>query len=64
MKEYGNGFIKNLIKSLLNEGYVDLKEGTYSMLKLNARSMKVLKGQEIVLFKILDNDDAHTASIA
>lgn len=57
MKEYGNGFIKDLIKSLLNEGYVDLKEGTYSMLKLNARSMKVLKGQEIVLFKILDNDE-------
>ncbi len=57
MKEYGNGFIKDLIKSLLNEGYVDLKEGTYSMLKLNARSMKVLKGQETVLFKILDNDE-------
>ena len=57
MKEYGNGYIKDLIKSLLNEGYVDLKEGTYSMLKLNARSMKVLKGQEVVLFKILHNDE-------
>lgn len=57
MKEYGNGFIKNLIKSLINEGYVDLKEGTYSMLKLNTRSMKVLRGKEIVLFKILENDE-------
>ena len=57
MKDYGNSFIKDLIKSLLNEGYVDLKEGTYSMLKLNARSMKVLKGKETVLFKILDNDE-------
>ena len=57
MKEYGNGFIKHLIKSLINEGYVDLKEGTYSMLKLNTRSMKVLRGKEIVLFKILENDE-------
>ncbi|MFW2491092.1 DNA helicase RecQ [Clostridium chromiireducens] len=55
MKEYGNNFIKDLIKSLLNEGYVDLKEGTYSMLKLNARSMRVLKSKETVLFKILDS---------
>lgn len=57
MKEYGNSFIKDLIKSLLNEGYVDLKEGTYSMLKLNSRSMKVLKGKETVIFKIFDNDE-------
>ena len=57
MKEYGNSFIKDLIKSLLNEGYVDLKEGTYSMLKLNARSYKVLKSQENVVFKILDKEE-------
>ena len=57
MKEYGSGFIKNLIKSLLEEGYVGLKEGTYSMLKLNARSMKVLKGKENVMFKIIDEDE-------
>jgi len=55
MKEYGSNFIKDLIKSLLNEGYVDLKEGTYSMLKLNTRSMRVLKSKETVLFKILDS---------
>ena len=57
MKEYGSGFIKNLIKSLLEEEYVGLKEGTYSMLKLNARSMKVLKGKENVMFKIIDEDE-------
>lgn len=57
MKEYGSTFIKDLIKSLLNEGYVDLKEGTYSMLKLNARSMKVLKSKETVVFKILDKEE-------
>ncbi|MFT8348099.1 DNA helicase RecQ [Clostridium saccharoperbutylacetonicum] len=54
MKEYDSGFIKDLIKNLLNEGYVDLKEGTYSMLKLNARSMKLLKSQEKLVLKILD----------
>jgi ATP-dependent DNA helicase RecQ len=57
MKEYGATFIKDLIKNLLNEGYVDLKEGTYSMLKLNNRSMKVLKSEETVVFKILDREE-------
>ena len=57
MKEYGAAFIKDLIKNLLNEGYVDLKEGTYSMLKLNNRSMKVLKSEEAVVFKILDKEE-------
>lgn len=57
MREYGSTFIKDLIKSLLNEGYVDLKEGTYSMLKLNSRSMKVLKSKENVVFKILDKEE-------
>lgn len=57
MKEYDSTFIKDLIKSLLNEGYVDLKEGTYSMLKLNARSMRLLKSQESVAFKILDKKE-------
>lgn len=57
MKEYGSGLIKDLINSLLNDGYVDLKEGTYSMLKLNARSFRVLKSKEKVVFKILDKED-------
>lgn len=57
MKEYGSVFIKDLIKNLLNEGYVDLKEGTYSMLKLNSRSMKVLKSEEKVVLKISDKEE-------
>ena len=35
MKEYSSRFIKDIIKTLIDFGYVDLKEGTYSMLKLN-----------------------------
>lgn len=57
MKDYSTSFIKDLIKSLLNDGYVSLKEGTYSMLQLNARSYKVLKGNEKVVFKILDKQE-------
>jgi ATP-dependent DNA helicase RecQ len=57
MKEYGSTFIKNLIKGLLNEGYVDLKEGTYSMLKLNSRSMRILKSKEVVVVKIVDTEE-------
>ncbi len=57
MKEYGSTFIKDLIKSLLNEGDVDLKAGTYSMLKLNMRSLKILKNKETVVFKILDKKE-------
>ncbi|WP_238901236.1 DNA helicase RecQ [Clostridium sp. YIM B02500] len=55
MKEYGSTFIKELIKKLLDDGYIDLKEGTYSMLKLNSRSIRVLKSKESVVFKILDS---------
>jgi len=55
MKEYGSTFIKDLIKKLLDQGYVELKEGTYSMLKLNSRSIRVLKSKESVVFKILDS---------
>jgi ATP-dependent DNA helicase RecQ len=57
MKEYDSTFIKDLIKSLLNEGYVELKEGTYSMLKLNTRSMRLLKSHETVVLKILDKKE-------
>jgi ATP-dependent DNA helicase RecQ len=57
MKEYSSTFIKDLIKSLLKEGYIDLKDGTYSMLKLNSRSIKILKSKEIVIFKIIDEKE-------
>ena len=55
MKEYSSKFIRDLIKTLIDLGYVNLKEGTYSMLKLNPRSIKVLKSQEKVICKLSEN---------
>lgn len=55
MKEYSSKFIRDIIKSMLDNGYVGLKEGTYSMLKLNERSVNVLKGKEKVLLKLKDS---------
>ena len=52
MKDYSSKFIRDLIKTLLELGYVNLKEGTYSMLKLNNKSIKVLKSQEKVICKL------------
>ncbi|WP_244833819.1 DNA helicase RecQ [Clostridium sp. BJN0001] len=56
MKEYSTSFIKDLIKNLLKDGFVDLKEGTYSMLKLNKRSYSLLKGKEKAVFKIFEKE--------
>lgn len=55
MKEYSSKFIRDLIKTLIDYGYVDLKDGTYSMLKLNDKSYKVLKADLKVLCKLSDN---------
>ena len=55
MKDYSSKFIRDLIKTLIDLGYVNLKEGTYSMLKLNPRSIKVLKSQEKVICKLSEN---------
>lgn len=55
MKDYSSKFIRDLIKTLIDLGYVSLKEGTYSMLKLNARSVKVLKSQEKVICKLSED---------
>lgn len=54
MKEYSSKYIRELIKSLLDGGYISLKEGTYSMLRLNNNSIKVLKSEEKV-YMILEN---------
>ncbi|NLK95693.1 MAG: DNA helicase RecQ [Clostridiales bacterium] len=45
MKEYSISFIKSLIKELIKQGYVELKEGTYSILQLNSSSMDILYGR-------------------
>ena len=52
MKEYSNKFIREIIKGLIQFGYVNLKPGTYSMLILNNKSIKVLKSEEKVFMKI------------
>ncbi|MNP07465.1 ATP-dependent DNA helicase RecQ [compost metagenome] len=52
MKEYSSGYIKDIINKLLEEKYVLLKEGTYSILKLNDQSVKILKGIQKVMLKI------------
>ncbi|MEQ8199450.1 MAG: RQC domain-containing protein, partial [Clostridiaceae bacterium] len=52
MKEYSGSYIKNIIKTLINDGYVHLRDGTYSMLKLNEKSIKILKGNIRVFLKL------------
>ena len=56
MREYSSTFIRELIKELINRGDVSLKEGTYSMLKLNNESYKILKSEKKVL-AIIENED-------
>lgn len=51
MKDYSTKNLKNIINGLLEGGYVGLKEGTYSMLQLNAKSYEVLKNGEKVYLK-------------
>ena len=52
MKDYSSKFIRDFIKELIEYGYVNLKDGTYSMLKLNENSYKVLKSQLKVMLKL------------
>lgn len=52
MKDYNTKFIRDLIKTLIELGYVSLRDGTYSMLKLNPKSISVLKSQEKVICKL------------
>lgn len=50
MKEYSTSFIRGLIKEMISDEFVSLKEGTYSMLKLTQKSMDVLlKGKKVIL---------------
>ncbi|GIM29422.1 ATP-dependent DNA helicase RecQ [Clostridium polyendosporum] len=52
MKDYSSRFIKDIISSMIEEGYVNLKQGTYSMLKLNEKSIKILKGKEKAILRL------------
>ena len=51
MKDYSTEELKEFINTLISHGYVDSVEGTYPVLRLNNRSMKVLKSEETVQFK-------------
>lgn len=51
MKDYSKDDLKNFINTLISHGYMDLVEGTYPVIKLNERSLKILKGEETVKFK-------------
>ncbi len=52
MREYSSKFIRDLIKALIDFGYVNLKEGTYSMLQLNEKSYSILKSRQRVMLKL------------
>lgn len=52
MKEYSSKFIRDLIKALIDFGYVNLKDGTYSMLQLNEKSYSILKSKQRVMLKL------------
>lgn len=51
MKEYSKDNLKNFINTLISHGYIDLVEGEYPVIRLNDRSISVLKSQEVVMFK-------------
>lgn len=57
MKDYNSKFIRDLIKTLIDLGYVNLKEGTYSMLKINQKSINVLKSKEKVMCKLIQDNE-------
>lgn len=57
MKEYSTKFIKDIVQTLIDEGFVDKKEGTYSMLRLNKKSINILKGKEKVMAKLKNTND-------
>lgn len=51
MKNYSKDELRDFINTLISHGYINLEEGTYPLVKLNERSISVLKGQEVVKFK-------------
>lgn len=56
MKEYTGKYIKDIINELLDINVLERKEGTYSMLKLNRKSINILKGEEKVFLDVNKNE--------
>lgn len=51
MKDYSKEDLTTFINTLISHGFISQEEGTYPILKLNNRSVKVIKGQERVELK-------------
>lgn len=56
MKEYTSKYIKDIINELLAINVLERKEGTYSMIRLNRKSINILKGEEKVFLDINKNE--------
>lgn len=56
MTQYSGTLIKSIIAELIKQGYLDRKENTYSMVKLNKKSFDVLKAKEKVFLKLEESD--------
>ena len=56
MKEYSSTFIRSLIKEMIRQDFVALKEGTYSMLRLTPKSIEILRGKRKVLLLIKEEE--------
>lgn len=52
MKGYSGKIIKDIIIALIDNGYLDRKIGTHSMVKLNHKSFNILKGKEKILIRL------------
>lgn len=57
MKEYSSKFIRYLIRGMIDFGYVNLREGTYSMLQLNEKSYSILRSKQKVILKLSYQDE-------
>ena len=51
MKNYTGEKLKDFINTLVSHGFIDLIEGDYPVVRLNDKSISVLKGKEEVRFK-------------
>ncbi|WP_244834190.1 DNA helicase RecQ [Clostridium sp. BJN0001] len=49
MKEYNKNDLKEFINKLIGNGYLDMVEGQFPVIKLNKMSYKILKGEQKVL---------------
>lgn len=51
MKDYSKDKLSNFINTLISHGYISLKDGEFPTVILNNNSVKILKGEEKVVFK-------------